>query len=219
MKDPIAVLTSGGLDSCVLLADMAQQATVYPIYIRSGLIWENDEFTSLQAFIQALKNDNIHPITTLSLPVQSLYGTHWSVTGKCIPSHDDPDSKTYLPGRNVLLLSLAAVWCSLHQVHRIAIGPLTQNPFPDATLEFFNQFSKTVSTGLGFQIRIEAPYREKLKKEDLIRKYRALPLALSMTCMDPQRGKHCGQCNKCKERQEGYKAAGVPDPTQYTQTS
>jgi 7-cyano-7-deazaguanine synthase len=215
MKDSIAVLSSGGLDSCVLLADMARHAKVYPIYVRGGLFWEKEEFKALHSFIHAVNNPNIQPITSLSLSVESLFKNNWSMNGHGIPSQYDPDSKTYQSGRNVLLLSPAAVWCSLHQVPRIVIGSLKGNPFPDATIDFFRQFGETLSVGLAFQIRIDAPYREKYKKEDLIREYHTLPLELSLTCMDPREGKHCGQCNKCAERQVGYKAAGIPDRTKY----
>jgi 7-cyano-7-deazaguanine synthase len=215
MPESIAVLSSGGLDSCILLADMALESTVYPIYVRNGFIWEQEEFRALNAFIQALNNRNVQQITTLSLPIHALYGNHWSLSGSQVPSVNDPDSKTFLPGRNVLLLSVAGVWCSLHQVPRIAIGTLHGNAFPDATIEFFKQFGKTLSAGLDFKIGIEVPYRKKYGKKDLIQKYKNLPLELTLSCIDPKGGKHCGQCNKCGERQAGYKAAGVRDQTQY----
>jgi 7-cyano-7-deazaguanine synthase len=215
MAEAIAVLASGGLDSCVLLADMAQHATVYPLYIRHGLIWESEEFGALQAFIEALHNDHIKPVTELSLPVQPLYGNHWSVSGVGIPTKHDPEHSAYIPGRNVLLLSVAAVWCCQHDVHRIALGTLSTNPFPDATLDFFQQLGKTLSTALAFPITIEAPYRKKDRKEDLVRKFPTLRLDMSLSCMAPKGGVHCGQCNKCHERKVGYQAAGILDTTQY----
>jgi 7-cyano-7-deazaguanine synthase len=214
MEAAIAVLASGGLDSCILLADMAQTSTVYPLYIRHGLIWENEEILALQAFIEALHNGRIKPVTALSLPAQPLYGNHWSVSGVGIPTKHDPDHTAYIPGRNVLLLSIAAVWCSQHDVHRIAIGTLRRNPFPDATPEFFQQLGTILSTALNFPISIEAPYRQ-YKKDDLIRKFPNLPLELSLSCMAPKKGRHCGHCNKCHEREVGYAAAGVSDPTRY----
>lgn len=215
MKEAVAVLASGGLDSCVLLADFATKATVYPIYIRAGHIWEDEEHRSLEAFIAALKNPNVKPVTTLFLPIQPLYQNHWSFLANQIPSQNDPDSKTYLPGRNILLLSLAGVWCSLHKVPRIAIGTLCGNTFSDASMAFFTQLASTLSMGLDFQLAIEAPFRQAYEKEELIRRYANLPLELSMTCMKPKNGLHCGQCNKCSQRKAGYLAAGIPDKTKY----
>lgn len=218
MTDHIAVLSSGGLDSCVLIADMARQAKVIPIYIQNGLFWEKEELKALEKFIQALHNPNIEPIINLHLPIQSLYEKHWSMIGKFMPDKNSSDTKTYIPGRNILLLSLAAVWCSMHHVPRIAIGSLLENPFLDSTPDFFNQLSQTLSSGLAFQVHIEAPYREKYKKNDLIQKFHTLPLELSMSCMNPKNGMHCGQCNKCIERQMGYKNAKIPDQTKYATT-
>ena len=215
MKGRVAVLSSGGLDSCVLLAKEASRSQVYPIYIQNGLIWEKEEIKALQSFLRALNNRRIEPLTILTLPVATLYGNHWSLHGRGIPKKKDPDSKTYLPGRNVLLLSLASIWCSLHEVRRIALGVLEGNPFSDATPDFFRQFGKTISNALDFEITIEAPFREKHKKEDLIRKFSSLPLELSLSCMAPKRGKHCGKCNKCHERQVGFQTAGVIDLTKY----
>lgn len=215
MKEAVAVLASGGLDSCVLLANLATKATVYPIYIRAGHIWEDEEHRALQAFIAAVKNPNIEPVTTLFLPIQPLYQNHWSLSLNQIPSQNDPDSKTYLPGRNLLLLSLAGVWCSLHNVPRIAIGSLRGNTFSDASMSFFKQLATTLSVGLDFQLTIEAPFREAYEKEELIQRFVNLPLELSMTCMKPKDGLHCGHCTKCSQRKAGYIAAGITDKTKY----
>src|SRR5437879_5847528 len=41
--DRVAVLTSGGLDSAVLVADLARNADVFPLYVEFGLAWEAAE--------------------------------------------------------------------------------------------------------------------------------------------------------------------------------
>jgi len=212
--DKIAVLASGGLDSAVLLADEAQHAQVHPIYVQCGLAWERKEQQALQSFVDALKNPNVAPITVLSAPTGNMYGEHWSMTGKSVPGADESDSSVFLPGRNILLVGLAAVWCSTHNVPDIAIGSLKGNPFPDATLEFFQDFARALSTGLGHQLTVKAPYRS-VHKFEIIQRFEHLPLGLTLTCMAPKGKKHCGQCNKCHERQVGFRKAGVPDHTAY----
>ena len=213
--DKVAALASGGLDSSVLLADLARDSQVYPLYVREGLAWEEAEQGALRAFLAALGSPNVHlPITVLSIPIQPVYGDHWSITGQGVPGAEMEDAAVELPGRNILLLGLAAVWCSIHQVSRIAIGSLGGNPFPDATPHFFESYARVLSQGLGHPITIVAPYRG-LHKEDLIRQHSDLPLGLTLTCMAPRRGVHCGVCNKCHERQTAFHKAGVPDPTAY----
>jgi len=214
--EKISVLASGGLDSSVLIAKLAAGAEVYPIYVRCGFAWENMELEGLQSFLDALQNRNVKPTTVLSAPASALYGDHWSVTGARVPAADEPDENTYLPGRNILLISLAAIWCSTHTVSRIAIGSLGGNPFPDATAEFFDTFARALSTGLGHQVQIEAPLRG-FHKEDLIKQFKELPLELTLTCMAPKGSQHCGQCNKCFERQQAFRKAGVADRTQYVE--
>jgi tRNA(Ile)-lysidine synthase TilS/MesJ len=52
----VAVLTSGGLDSCVLLADLARENTVYPIYVEFGLAWEKAEQAALRGHFEITYN-------------------------------------------------------------------------------------------------------------------------------------------------------------------
>lgn len=212
--EKISVLASGGLDSSVLIAKLGSDAEVYPIYVRCGFAWEEMEIEALRSFLDALHNPSAMPITVLSAPTGVLYGDHWSVTGARVPGADEPDENTYLPGRNILLISLAAIWASTHGVSRIAIGSLGGNPFPDATPEFFESFARALRMGLGHDVTIEAPLRG-FHKEDLIKLFKDLPLELTLTCMAPKGARHCGQCNKCFERQQAFKNAGIPDRTIY----
>ena len=213
--DKISVLASGGLDSSVLVAQLAATAQVHPIYVRCGLKWEAMELVGLQSFLAALRNPNVMPLTVLSLPAAAIYGDHWSITGAHVPDANAPDEEVLIPGRNILLIALASVWCGTHGVSRIAIGSLDANPFPDATPEFFESFSRALTLGLARRVRIEAPFRN-LHKEDIIRRFKDLPLELTLTCMAPRDGGiHCGQCNKCRERQLAFQKAGVPDRTVY----
>jgi 7-cyano-7-deazaguanine synthase len=210
----IAVLASGGLDSSVLVADQARDAEVFPIYVQWGLLWEAIEREALQSFLAALNNPLVRPVTILSTPIGAMYGDHWSLTGKGVPGLAEPDSAVFLPGRNILLIGLAAVWCSMHQVSRIAIGSLRGNPFPDATPEFFRNFTSVLSAGLGHNVQVEAPYHD-LHKSEILKRFSGLPLELTLTCMTPKGGKHCGRCNKCGERRLAFRQAAVPDRTEY----
>jgi len=42
-----------------------------------------------------------------------------------------------------------------------------------------------------------------------------VPLELTLSCMNPQAGKHCGLCSKCRERRDAFHEARVEDRTQY----
>jgi 7-cyano-7-deazaguanine synthase len=210
----IAILSSGGLDSSVLLAEEAETAEVYPIYVRCGLAWEEAERAALDGFLRVLNHPHVKAVTSLSAPIAAMYGSHWSVSGDTVPGAEESDSSVYLPGRNILLIGLAAVWCSTHDVSRIAIGSLAGNPFPDATPSFFSDFASALSSGLDHLIEVKAAFR-RLHKCDIIKQFNHLPLESTLSCMSPRGSKHCGECNKCRERQVGFEKSGVRDRTDY----
>jgi 7-cyano-7-deazaguanine synthase len=217
MRFQTAVLLSAGLDSVVLAASEARSSHVHPIYVSAGLAWED---TELDALARLLREPpfaaQLAPLERLSFTVTDLYPpTHWALRGTP-PDFDTPDEDVYLVGRNVALLSKAAIYCAQHDIGRIALGLLTGNPFPDATPEFFDSMARALSLGLARPIAIEAPFAT-MEKSDVIRLgvELSVPLALTLSCMNPQAGLHCGQCSKCRERRDGFAEAGVADPTRY----
>ena len=117
---------------------------------------------------------------------------------------------------NKELLSKAAVFMARAKITRVFIGPLAGNPFPDATDRFFETFAQALSIGLASPIEIEAPFAS-LHKADVIRLGRELhvPLDLTLSCMQPDAGRHCGRCSKCRERRDAFIESGVEDPTTY----
>jgi 7-cyano-7-deazaguanine synthase len=227
--DRVAILTSGGLDSAVLVADVAGTAEAFPLYVEFGLAWEAAEQRALRNYLAALRDRRVAPLVTLAVPVDRIYGRHWSLTGEDVPGYGASIDSDYLPGRNVLLLGVAGVWCALHDVHRIAVGSLMQNPYPDATPEFFADYGRLLSGALSHAIEVVAPYRG-MEKSDLIRAHPELPLHLTLTCIGQKAGTsldeggaaagplHCGACLKCQERHEAFVEAGVSDRTRYAVT-
>jgi 7-cyano-7-deazaguanine synthase len=211
----VACLSSGGLDSGVLLADLAARyRDVHPLYVRCGLLWEDEEEAALLAFCRALRAGAIRPPAALELPMRDVYGKAWYASGRGIPGSSEPDGAWEIPGRNVVLLSKAAVWCRLNGVGVLSIGTLRGNPFPDAGADFFRKMEAALSSGLAAPIELLRPLSS-LDKADVIRLGRSLPLELTLSCAAPRGSVHCGACGKCAERQRGFAAAGVPDPTRY----
>ena len=211
----VAVLVSGGLDSCVLAAHLAaQERTVYPVYVKQGLLWEEVEQHWMKQFLAAVAQPGIEPLREIALPVTDLYNSHWSTTGESIPDHLSDDREVYLPGRNLLLLAKTSLYCALNDIPAAALGPLAGNPFADSTPEFFRQFEKMASLALGFSFSVETPFA-KLTKADVIRLGSQFPLEMTFSCIRPQGMNHCGACNKCAERRRSFREAGVEDNTRY----
>jgi 7-cyano-7-deazaguanine synthase len=200
----------------VLAASEARTSLVQPIYVSTGLAWEAGELAALARLLAAPAYAPLAPLVRLSFPAADLYpSTHWAMAGTP-PGFDTPDEDVYLTGRNLMLLSKAGIHCAQRQISRIAIGPLAGNPFPDATPEFFASIGRTLSLGLAHEIAIAAPFAD-LHKSDVVRLGLELgvPLELTLSCMNPVHGLHCGRCSKCRERRDAFLEIGAADPTQY----
>ena len=216
-----AVLCSAGLDSAVLVAHVAQTASVLPVYVRAGLAWEDAERVALATVLAApVYRSRVEPPIVLELDMRDVYPrTHWAITGAA-PAYDTPDEDVYIVGRNVVLLTKASIACAYRHISRIAIGPLAGNPFPDATPEFFAAIGGALTLGLGHRIGVEAPFATWDKSEVIARGAElGVPLERTLSCMSPVTAAagsvHCGQCSKCRERRDAVHDAGVPDPTSY----
>lgn len=212
---PLAVLVSGGLDSAILLAECARgHPAVHPLYVRFGLAWEEVELAHLRRFLEAVACPTLQSLSVLEMPVGDLYDSHWSVTGVGVPGAETPDEAVFLPGRNVLLLAKAMLWCHLRKVPRVAMAPLESNPFPDATAAFFRDFEAVVNRAVEGQVAVVCPYAG-LHKLEVLRRGQGMPLQHTFSCIRPVNGRHCGACNKCAERRKGFADARLPDPTEY----
>ena len=212
---PLAVLCSGGLDSAVLLGEAVRAyPAVHPVFVRVGSVWEAAEFAHLGRFLDAIRSPALKPLVELAQPAGDLLGRHWSLTGDGVPPLGAPDAASYLPGRNVLLLAKPLLWCLLHGVPELATAPLASNPFPDATPAFYDGFADLVGAGVGGTVRVLRPYAA-LTKPAVVRRGAGLPLEHTLSCARPADGGHCGRCSKCGERRDGFRDAGVPDPTAY----
>ena len=223
---PTAVLLSGGLDSAVLLTEEASRGEIQPIYVSAGLAWEPAERATIARFLaNGGAGRRVRPLVSLSVDMRDVYAvTHWSIQGRP-PAYHTPDEDVYLPGRNIILLGKAGVYCAAAGLERLVLGTLAHNPFPDATAEFRSAMADALSLGLAHALRIEAPYAD-VSKADVVRRGVGLgvPFELTLSCMNPlvassaagpALARHCGACSKCRERHDAFLEAGITDATDY----
>ncbi len=210
-----AIALVSGLDSCIMTALLARgYREVTPVFIRSGLKWEDAELDALRRFFQALDSKSVRPVVELEFGGGSLYTGHWSTGGDAVPDAMAPDSDFFLPGRNLLLLSAAATYGAINEIPNIAIGILESNPFPDARRDFLRSFEKTARLALEREFSILTPLLE-MHKVDVLLAGEGFPVELSLSCADPVDSEHCGVCGKCGERRRGFIDAQIPDRTMY----
>ena len=211
----VVALVSGGLDSYGLVHQLLhERRIVHPLYVRCGLVWEPAEAYWLRRWLSRIRHPDLRPLSALEVPIRSLYGSHWSLTGRGVPSASSADRAVYLPGRNVLLFGHAAIHAVQHRLSTLATGLLAGNPFGDATPRFLDRFAASLSDALGPPVRITAPLR-RLTKAHVIRRTPPWLFGLTFSCIHPRGRRHCGRCNKCAERRSAFRRARVEDPTTY----
>ena len=219
-----ALLLSGGLDSVVLLAEEASRGEVQPIYVSVGLAWERAERNMIDRVLTSDRvPPRVRPLVSLTVDMTDVYQADHSALRGRPPGYHTPDEDVYLPGRNIVLLGKAGVFCTVNGIERLLIGTLDHNPFPDATPAFRDAMATALSLGLAHHLRLEAPYATLSKAEVITRGQRiGAPMELSLSCMNPDLdtglARHCGLCSKCRERHKAFLEARVDDPTEYVDT-
>lgn len=199
-RNRVCVLVSGGVDSSILTADLLRRGReVHPLYVQNGFNWEKAELFWLKRLLKALKSARLKPLTVISVPMAPLLDGHWSLTGRRVPSAKSPDPEVYLPGRNLILLGQAGIFCARRKIPRVALATLRSNPFSDATPRFRKLMEGAIGTALSWKVSVSAPY-SRLAKERLAARVPGFPLELTFSCLKPKGLKHCGACNKCEER-------------------
>lgn len=214
-KECAAALVSGGVESAALLEYLIRRGVrVQPLYVRQGYRWEAVELQWLKRLLRAWPRRRLAPLVVLQAPVKPFALRHWALGRGPVPGARTPDRAMELPARNLFLFAAAGAWCARHGVRSVAHGTLATNPFPDARPDFFRGMSFVLSRALKRKFQLEAPLRH-LTKAQVVRLADPRLLRLSFSCINPQRGRHCGRCNKCAERQHAFRRAHLPEPTRY----
>jgi 7-cyano-7-deazaguanine synthase len=129
---------------------------------------------------------------------------------------------TYVPARNLILLSIAAYWAEVVGAKAIFTGfnVLDYSGYPDCSKEFVAQFVKTLVIGTktgreGHAPKVLAPLLG-LDKAGIIRLGTRLKVPYELTWSCYKGGKKaCGRCDSCRLRLKGFEEVGLEDPITY----
>lgn len=131
---------------------------------------------------------------------------------------------TYVPARNTVFLAIAAGMAEAREARDLFVGvnAVDYSGYPDCRPLFVAAMEEAVAQGTkcgvsGDRIHIHAPLI-RMTKAEIIREGTRLGVdyALTHSCYDPStEGLACGRCDSCRIRADGFRAAGVPDPTRY----
>jgi len=217
------VLLSGGLDSATVLAmARAQGLDCYALSVSYGQRHQAElnaaarVARALGAREHRIMHDDLARIGGSAL-------TDRSIEVPTTPSQGIP--VTYVPARNTIMLSLALAWAEVAKATEIHIGvnAVDYSGYPDCRPEYVAAFERMamLATKAGVEggaLAIRAPLVN-LSKAQIIREGTRLGVdyAMTVSCYQADSaGKACGSCDSCLLLLDGFAAAVVRDPTNYS---
>ncbi|MDA0335222.1 MAG: 7-cyano-7-deazaguanine synthase QueC [bacterium] len=216
MTTAIALL-SGGLDSCVALAQAVTHhgrltAVLHATYGQRTAAREHQAAHAI-ADHYGLGTRRDVDLTWL----RDMGGSSLTDTALPIPGADDDQAvpSTYVPFRNATLLAVAVAWAEVLGAGEIFCGAhAADSAYPDTQPAFFSAFNELVRQGTPAktQIDVRAPLLH-LDKAGIVRRGQELgaPLHLTWSCYERQ-DQPCRRCHSCHLRARGFAAAGIIDP-------
>ena len=220
---PAVVLLSGGMDSAVVLAmARAEGYRVYALTVDYG----QRHRIEIQAAKEVARAVGVEEHRVVAVDLSDVAASALTGLGD-VPKlergpEDDPIPPTYVPARNMLLLSLALSWAESIGARDLFIGvsAVDYSGYPDCRPGFITAFEKLAKLGTRAadedekRYRVHAPLLE-LTKAETVRAGIELGLDFGLTwsCYDPGPDHEpCLECDACRLRRRGFEGARVEDP-------
>ena len=216
------VLLSGGLDSATVLAIAKQQG--YDCYALSFNYGQRHQ-AELKASQTIAGQLGVREHKILDIDLKQLGGSALTDANIDVPEQETEGIPvTYVPARNTIFLAFALGYAEVIQAGVIFIGvnAVDYSGYPDCRADYIQAFEQmaqlaTRSGVEGHSIRIKTPLID-LSKAAIITRGNELGVdfANTVSCYQANSaGQACGVCDACRFRRQGFKAAGLPDPTPY----
>ena len=216
------ILVSGGLDSTTVLAmAKAQGYACYTLSFDYGQRHRAELFAAER--VSETLGDVEHKLVKLNL--DSIGGSALTDADIAVPEEETEGIPvTYVPARNTVFLSIALGWAEVLGAQDIFIGvnAVDYSGYPDCRPDYISAYEVMANLATragveGSKLGIHTPLM-KMSKGDIIVAGLALGVDYSLTVSCYQatdEGLACGKCDACRLRSQGFRDAGVKDPTRY----
>ena len=215
------VLVSGGMDSAVVLAMAREQGfAIHALSVSYG----QRHTSELDAAARLADSLGAKAHKVVSVDLRSIGGSALTDDIEVPESGGAGIPVTYVPARNTIMLSIALGWAEVLGADDLFCGvnAVDYSGYPDCRPAFIEGFERLANLATkagveGHALRIHAPLIS-MTKADIVREGLRLGVDFSATvsCYRADaEGRACGHCDACHLRAEGFRAAGVADPTRY----
>ncbi|WP_275097306.1 7-cyano-7-deazaguanine synthase QueC [Sedimenticola hydrogenitrophicus] len=216
------ILLSGGLDSATALAIARAQG--YACHALS-LAYGQRHAVELEAAGRVADALGVVEHKVIPIALDSFGGSALTDRAIAVPETEGEGIPvTYVPARNTIFLSLALGWAEVLGARDLFLGvnAVDYSGYPDCRPAFIEAFEKlaNLATKAGVEgqpFRIHAPLIDMTKAEIIQTGSRlGVDYGLTISCYQADAaGVACGRCDSCRLRAQGFREAGVADPTPY----
>jgi 7-cyano-7-deazaguanine synthase len=132
----------------------------------------------------------------------------------------DPQPKTYVPFRNMILNALAFSFAESNNASHVFTGLQVHDEYGywDTTQKFVDCMNSVASQNRTHKVELLAPFSQLSKYDEIeiSKELNNVRLDYTLTCYDPDvSGRSCGVCPSCSERIQNFIRANVRDPIPY----
>tara|TARA_B100001939_G_scaffold100888_1_gene87000 strand:- start:36 stop:710 length:675 start_codon:yes stop_codon:yes gene_type:complete len=215
------VLFSGGLDSTTVLHHAISEGYKCLALTIDYNQRHNYEIQSSQNYLNHYDIDGL----IFKIDLTQIGGSALTDEKIDVPiATDDEIPITYVPARNTIFLSIASAYAEKYKIYDIFIGvnQIDYSGYPDCRPEFIKSIQSSINLGTksgvnGSDIRINTPLINMSKKEIIKYGYNlGIDYSKTVSCYQlDNEGRACGKCDACTFRKEGFRLAGIEDPTRY----
>lgn len=224
--DKVLVVLSGGLDSSVatmMLCDKYGSENV------TAVTFDYNQKQKLE-ITKAIELTNVlgvdHTVLDLAIlgEIARPMSANISDTDVDMPNIKevlgDPQPVTYVPFRNMILLSLAMSHAEVQGCNKVYTGLQVHDEYGywDTTQKFVDSMNVVAGQNRQHKVEILAPFSQMSKADEIevaIELGQFDLLKHTLTCYNPQGVLSCGKCPSCAERIMNFMKVGRKDPIPY----
>ena len=225
-KQNVLAVLSGGLDSSVMTMMLVKKYGADRVTAVSYDYGQKQRVELEKAFELCNKLGISHKILDLNILGDIAKPMSANIGGTNIDMPDikdvlgDPQPPTYVPFRNLIMLSLTMSVAEVAKASHVFTGLQVHDEYGywDTSQKFVDSLNAVASQNRTFKVEIVAPFSLLSKKQeiDIANEMGKLELLSStITCYNPDGYKSCGTCPSCAERIMNFIKAGHKDPIPY----
>jgi len=218
----VIVLVSGGMDSVAALYDArTSHEVVAAVSFNYGSKHNLREIPFAERHCEKL--GVLHRVIPLAF-MNELFTSHLLASGGEIPDghyEEQTMKQTVVPFRNGIMLAIAGGYAESIGAGGLVIAAHAGDHaiYPDCRETFMQSMGAALRSGTYAEVELLRPFIA-LNKAEVARRGHDLGVDFAQTWSCYKGGAiHCGTCGTCVERREAFLVAGLPDPTEYANTS